>query len=75
MLATDFDWSGLKAEVTYQDTDWIAIIHTGANTIANEPVLVRQSDGWCFVRRYGKFEPAESVPGFVKYERKPQTTP
>jgi hypothetical protein len=71
MLATEFDWSGLKAEVTYQDTDWIAIIRTSVNTIANEPVLVRQSDGGCFVKRHGKYEPAETVPGFVKYERRP----
>jgi hypothetical protein len=50
---------------------WTAIIRTAANAIANEPVLIRQSDGGCYVKRYGKYETAESVPGFVKYERRP----
>ena len=45
-------------------------LRVDTNTIANEPVFVRQSDGGCFVERYGRYEAAEG-PRFVKYERKP----
>jgi hypothetical protein len=71
MLVRDVDWHEIKASVSYDQTDWIAIIRTSVNTIANEPVLIRQSDGGCFVKRYGHYEAAETVPGFVKYERRP----
>lgn len=71
MLVKDVDWHEIKASVSYDQTDWIAVICTGANTIANEPVLVRRSDGGCFIKRYGRFEPVESAPGFMRYERKP----
>jgi hypothetical protein len=71
MLAKEVDWDEIKAKVTYQTTDWIAIIRTDINTVANEPVLVRQSDGACFVKRWGQYELAETVPGFVRYEHRP----
>jgi hypothetical protein len=71
MLAKDVDWHEIKADVTYDAIDWIAVIRTNINTIANEPVLVRQSDSGCFVRRYGRYELAETVPGFSRYERRP----
>ena len=57
-------------EISFQKTDWVAIIRAAdENTLAWEPVFVRQSDGACFIKRYGKYEAAESVTGFVKYER------
>jgi hypothetical protein len=71
MLAKEVDWDEIKAKVTYQTTNWIAIIRTGINTVANEPVFVRLSDGACFVKRWGQYELAENVPGFVRYERRP----
>jgi len=69
MLANESNWNEIKAKVSYTETDWTATIRTGANTIANEPVFIRQSDGECFVRRYGRYEVADTVPGFVRYER------
>jgi hypothetical protein len=71
MLVKDVDWHEIKANVTYEVTDWVAIIRTSINTIANEPVLVRQSDGGCFVKRYGLYQAAETVPGFIKFEERP----
>jgi hypothetical protein len=71
MLGKDLDWHEIKANVTYEMTEWVAVLRVDTNTIANEPVFVRQSDGGCFVRRYGKVEQAENVPGFVRYERRP----
>jgi hypothetical protein len=49
--------------------NWVAVIRTD-DTVANEPIWIR-SDGECFVKQYGLLVPAESVPGFVKYERRP----
>jgi hypothetical protein len=71
MLANGVDWHEIKVSLTYDATDWIAVIHTNINTIANEPVFVRQSDGGCFVKRYGLYQVAESVPGFIKFEERP----
>ena len=71
MLAKDVDWHEIKANVTYDPTDWVAVLRVDKNTIANEPVLVRQSDSACFVKRWGQYELAETVPGFVRYERRP----
>lgn len=68
MLATDVNWNQIKATVTYQNTEWVAILRPAENTIANEPAFIRESDGACFIKRYGRFEPAESAPGFVKFE-------
>jgi hypothetical protein len=63
------DWASRTHTFTFQASDWVAIIHTDDLT-SNEPIFIRD-DGLCFIKRYGNFELAESVPGFVKYERRP----
>jgi hypothetical protein len=64
------DWPAFTQEYTFQNSDWFAVIRADDATIANEPVLVR-SDGECFVKQYGLLVPAESVPGFLKFEERP----
>jgi hypothetical protein len=54
---------------TFQETDWVAVLRAD-DLVGNEAVWIRD-DGLCFIKRYGKFELAESVSGFVKYERRP----
>lgn len=64
------DWPRFLQEYTFHSSDWVAVIRADDTTIANEPVLIR-SDGERFVKQYDVLVPAESVPGFIKFEERP----
>jgi hypothetical protein len=63
------EWPRFTHEFTFQASDWAAVICTDG-LVGNEPVWIR-ADGLCFIKQYGNFELAESVPGFMKCERRP----
>jgi hypothetical protein len=70
MLSTEV-WNEVRAEVLYNQIDWVAIIRTGSNSYDYLPIFQKESNGACFVNRRGKMELAESVPGLLKYEERP----
>jgi len=63
------EWPRFTHDFTFQSSEWVAVIRTD-DTVANEPIWIR-SDGECFVKQYGLLVPAESVPGFIKFEERP----
>jgi len=53
----------------YNQIDWIAIIRTGSNSYDYLPIFQKESNGACFVKWRGKMELAESIDGFIRFER------
>jgi hypothetical protein len=70
MLSNDV-WSEVRAEVLYNQIDWVAIIRTGSNSYDYLPIFQKESNGACFVPWRGKMELAENLNGFVRYEERP----
>jgi hypothetical protein len=70
MLSNDV-WNEVRAEVLYNEIDWVAVIRTGANSYDYLPIFQKESNGACFVWWRGKMELAESVFGFERYEARP----
>jgi hypothetical protein len=70
MLSNDV-WNEVRAEVLYNQIDWVAIIRTSENSYDYLPIFQKESNGSCFVKWRGKMELAESIPGFLKYEERP----
>jgi len=57
----------LKA-ATYQPCDWQARIRTLENSIGNFPVHLNAADGLAYIKWYGEWQLAESIPGFERFE-------
>lgn len=68
-MRDDFDWSGLKAELTYVPGDHVAVIRQDENALSWEPVFYRQSDAACCIKWRGKWQLVEAVLGLERFER------
>ncbi len=68
-MRDDFDWSGLKAELTYVLGDHVAVIRHDENALSWEPIFYRQSDAACCIKWRGRWQLAETVPGLERFEQ------
>jgi hypothetical protein len=84
MLSETVDWQHLKASVTYVESDSLAVVRNGRNSLQWLPVLLNAATEEPFVLQYGELVPVESLgvwnprgsnsTGFVRYEKvKPLT--
>lgn len=79
MFSEKVNWQDLKAKVTYVESDSLAVVRNGRNSIQWLPVLLNAATDESFVRLYGELVPVGSLPiwdprnpasrGFVRYEK------
>ncbi len=66
-MLTDIGWQQLRANVSYIESDKIAVIRTGENAIQWAPVFLNVGTNKCFIRSEGNLVPLEEVKGFERY--------
>ena len=74
MLESDFDWQALRESVNYLPSDSMAVLCSDdGQVLALFPVLIRESDGECFIKPYDSWEPVSEArfgnARFSRYEK------
>ena len=69
MEVAGIDWSNLKANFSYTESDSLAVIRTAENAIAWMPVFLNQATGEPCINRDGQWRAAETISGFERFEK------
>ena len=69
MEVEEINWAALKASVTYNPSDSVAVIRTSENALSWQPVYLNEATGQAFINQDGRWQHAESVRGFLKFEK------
>jgi hypothetical protein len=63
------NWEELKQNVTYTESDSVAVVRTSENALSWLPVFLNDWSGAPHISVDGRWEPVDGIAGFERYEK------